>query len=460
MSKSFIESLTGVLLFATAVLVMLSEWHANKLLSWTGDLFAVLTLLLLVAQVHWGRQIFVVVGLALAGIAFATRPDWFQMIVGATGKAAFIAALFTALATMRNAAASSPSIAECGHFLALQPPGRRYIALTVGGQLFGLLLNYGALVLLGTLAEANARQEPNEEIRNHRIRRMLLAIQRGFVSMLTWSPLAFSVAISTSLIPGARWSDALLPCLVSSAILAGVGWGLDTIFKPRLSVQPSPRTAEGSWLSLWPLFLLLAVLGVLVGVLHAATDIRVIGIVMMVVPVISIIWISIQNSGKVPATWARIKTYVTRDLPSYRSEIVLLMMAGWIGTLGGALLSPLAAASGFDLSNVPAWLLLVCIVWLIPLTGQLGMNPIMTVTLLAPLLPSAAAIGVEPSDIIVAITAGWAMSGASSPYTATTLMIGAMGGVSAHHVGLRWNGPYISVCGVALSIWVVVLTLL
>lgn len=460
MSKSFIESLTGVLLIATALLVMLSEWHANKVLSWTGDLLAVLTLLLLVAQVHWGRQIFVAVGLILACVAFATRPDWLQMIAAATGKAAFIAALFTALATMRNAAASSPSIAECGNFLALQPPGRRYVALTVGGQLFGLLLNYGALVLLGTLAEANARQEPNEEIRNHRIRRMLLAIQRGFVSTLTWSPLAFSVAISTSLIPGARWSDALLPCLVSSVILAGVGWGLDTIFKPRLSVRPAPRITEGSWLSLWPLFLLLAILGILVGVLHTATDIRVIGIVMLVVPIISIIWIGIQNSGKMQATWARIRAYVTRDLPSYRSEIVLLMMAGWIGTLGGALLSPLAAASGFDLSTVPAWLLLVGIVWLIPLTGQLGMNPIMAVTLFAPLLPNAAAIGVEPSDIIVAITAGWAMSGASSPYTATTLMIGSMGGVSAHHVGLRWNGPYTLICGGVLSIWVVILTLL
>ena len=41
---------------------------------------------------------------------------------------------------------------------------------------------------------ANARQEANAEIRRHRLRRMLLAIQRGFVSTLTWSPLAVSWA--------------------------------------------------------------------------------------------------------------------------------------------------------------------------------------------------------------------------------------------------------------------------
>ena len=40
-------------------------------------------------------------------------------------------------------------------------------------------------------------------------------------------------------VPGASWSDAVAPCLVTGLILAGLGWGLDTIFKPRLST-PAP----------------------------------------------------------------------------------------------------------------------------------------------------------------------------------------------------------------------------
>jgi len=75
---------------------------------------------------------------------------------------------------------------------------------------------------------------------------------------------------------------------------------------------------------------------------------------------------------------------------------------------------------------------------------------------MAPLLPPAGSLGLEPADLMVAITAGWALAGASSPYTATTLLIGNLGGVSALKVGLGWNGPYTLVVGTLLSAWVVI----
>lgn len=86
------------------------------------------------------------------------------------------------------------------------------------------------------------------------------------------------------------------------------------------------------------------------------------------------------------------------------------------------------------------------------------MNPILAVSLMAPLLPSAAALGVPPSALIVAITAGWALSGITSPYTATTLLVGSFGHVSARRVGLIWNGIYVAVTVAALSAWVVVVS--
>jgi hypothetical protein len=144
------------------------------------------------------------------------------------------------------------------------------------------------------------------------------------------------------------------------------------------------------------------------------------------------------------------------ELAGYRPELVLLMMAGFIGTLGSQLMLPLFAATGFDLSAVPTPVILVGLVWLIPLTGLIGMNPILSVSLMAPLLPHADAMGVSPSAIIVAITAGWALGGASSPYTATTLLIGVFAQVSAWRVGLKWNGLYTVLAGLALSVWVLI----
>ncbi len=451
------DRVAGGLIVAISLSVIAREWGLG---SWVASVAPVLTVALLAlfaVQVGPSRLAFILVGLVLTGVSLLYDPDWSGVIGRGLASAAFIAAFFAALGTLRNAADSAPSIRACGRFLSQQPPGRRYIALTVGGQLFALLLNYGAIVLLGSLATANAADEPDAEIRAHRTRRMLLAIQRGFLSTLPWSPLSFAVAISTALIPGTSWAGTLLPCMTTGAILVGLGWALDTIFKPRLARRPSTRAApEGNWGLMLPLFVLLGILVSAVLILSAITDIRIVGLVIVIVPVISMVWIGLQT-GPGPAVLRiarRVRGYVGEELPAYRGEITLLMMAGYIGTVGAHLLVPVVAASGLDLAALPAWTILVALVWIIPLAGQLGMNPILAVSLLAPLLPSAAEMGVSPTAIIVAITAGWAMSGATSPYTATTLMIGSFAGISAGQVGRRWNGGFALLAGVALSIWV------
>ena len=170
----------------------------------------------------------------------------------------------------------------------------------------------------------------------------------------------------------------------------------------------------------------------------------------------------IQHWGAQPvrSTRDRITAYVLQELPGYRGELTLLMMAGFIGTAGAQLFAPIVQGAGFDVSALPTWVVLVALVWIIPLAGQIGMNPILAVTLIAPLIPAAADLGVQPTALVVAITSGWALSGASSPFTATTLLIGSFGGISASRVGLVWNGAYTLICGVVLSVWVVAFALL
>ncbi len=442
----------------TTAAVAGAAWTGAPGLERISEATTAAVILALALAVGWGRRVFVAIGAVLAVLALALLPDGWAVVGRALDSAAFIAAFFTALATLRHASAGSGAIARCGRFLAQQPPGRRYAALTLGGQLFALLLNYGALVLLGNLAEANARAETNPEIRAHRLRRMLLAVQRGFVSTLPWSPFAFAVAISTAVVPGASWADAVGPCLVSGLILAGLGWGLDTLFKPRLSgPRPPRRPPEGSWAAVWPLAILLAVLFVAVGGLQLATGIPATRVAMVVVPAIALAWVAAQaRAPGAEPVGPRVARYAFAELPGYRGELALLLMAGAIGTLGAALAGPAIDALGIDLSAIPPWQLLIGLVWLIPLAGQIGMNPILSVSMVGPLLPDPSALGVSPTAVILAITAGWAISGASSPFTATTLLIGHMGGVSATHVGLRWNGLYTLLAMLILSGWVAV----
>ncbi|WP_298858140.1 hypothetical protein [uncultured Paracoccus sp.] len=450
--------------------VMLSmiglEYTGSDSLALLTGILALLTVAAFVPQAKASRLAFVAVGLALVLWAAASRPDWVQVTMTAAQRGAMVIALFTALSAIRSAAMGSAEILDCGRFLARQPPGLRYVALTIGGHLFALILLYGSISLLGSLVTENAAREPDAVLRRHRIRRMMVAIQRGFASTLCWSPLGFSMAITISIVPGASWPDVVIPCIVSAVLMMTVGWALDMIFKPRLATPPPTRSPEtGRWLvQLRPLLLLLGVVMSGVLILHLWTGVEVIGAVMSLVPAIAVLWIGLQPRphGMGRSAWigSQVLQFITRDIPGYRGEIVLLFMAGFIGSLGSILLVPVVQNQGVDLNALPPLLIMVATVWLVPLTGQLGMNPILAVSLLVPLLPSPQAMGISPVALVAAITGGWALSGATSPFTASVLISASLGGVTAREAGIGWNGLYTLVMGSILSAWVLILALI
>ncbi len=450
---------TGLLLLLTTLLKVAAEWTHSAPLATAAAVGAVACLGLLTPLVGTARRLYVVIALALTVWAWLALPDWHGPVGRAVGNMAFIAAFFIALATLRNAAAGSAAIVRCGLYLANQPPGRRYLALTFGGHLFGLVLNYGSISLFGSLVERSLQAEPDPVIRAIRARRMLLAIQRGFVTTLAWWPLTFAMVMSLAVVPGSRWELALPYCLVAALLLGATGWALDTLFKPR-NVTPPPRLPNppGAWKALLPLFGLLLLLIALVGGLQAASGLRTVAVVMLVVPLLSLAWIARQKkppfpSAEFPATLAgRVDGFVRRELPAYAPELVLLMCAGYIGILASALLAPLVH-EGLLGGGALSPLVLIGVLWLVPLAGQLGMNPILSVTLVGPLLPHAEQFGVAPEMVVLALVSGWALTGASSPFTATNMLVGKFGGVGPFRAGLVWNGPYTLVSGVALSAW-------
>ncbi|WP_339950782.1 hypothetical protein [uncultured Albimonas sp.] len=457
---SRLDRAAGLLLILDLGLVALGRWGAGAWVQPLEYACAAAIAGLLAARASRQPRVFVAIGVALSVLALATLPRGADLVAEGLLRAAFIAAFFAALATLRHAADTSPSIRDCGLFLASRPPGQRYAALTLGGAAFGTVLNYGSIALLGSLATASSEAEPNPEIREVRKRRMLLATARGLVAMLPWSPLSFAIAITTALIPGASWAAVFPYALVSGLLLASIGWAMDTIFKPRLSA-PAPARAEpepGGWSRAAPLVTLLAVIGGGAAALHLTTGVSIVGVVMAWAPLVAAAWVWLQAPRRRLAhLGARAATYAVRDLPGYRAEIVLLMMAGFIGAVGAGLLDPVVRGAGLHLERAPAWILLLSALWLMPLAGQVGMNPILAASLLAPLLPAPEAMGVSPEAVVCAFTAGWAVAGASSPYTASTLMLAAFSGTTARRVGLVWNGAYALVCGAALSVWVLVI---
>ncbi|WAP70387.1 hypothetical protein [Jiella pelagia] len=437
-----LDRLLGSLLLLIGVAVIIHEWLGLEVAGYVATICLVLFLFVATPFASWSRKAFVAIGLVLGCLAILLLDDWPAVLQRAAAQGAFIATFFIALASLRNPASASPAIERCGQYLASQPPGKRYMALTIGGHLFALILNYGSITLLGGLTEAIAGKEKNEEIREIRNRRMLLAVQRGLCASLCWSPLAFATAVTTSVVAGSSWGGTAPYAILFALVFILTGWALDTLYKPTLSA-PAPARGKpiGSFRDLAPLLMLLALLFAGVGTLEYLTGLTIIAVVMLFVPLISIAWIAYE-AGNAAETIRRLQRLSFVELPAYRSELVLLVMAGIIGVLGGALIQPLASGHALDLSGIPVWLVLVAPVLVIPVLGQLGMNPILSVSMLAPLVPTPSSLGLSPNLFVAAITTGWALAGATSPFTATTLLVGRLGHVSALTVGLVWNRAF------------------
>jgi len=454
-------ALAGFLPAGVVFLMVSFEYTGYSAFAVAASVVAAIAVAIFSFGVRASRVVFVLIAIALVLWAALTNTGWMAATALAAQRGAMVMALFTALTAIRNAAISAPAIVECGRFLARQRSGLRYTALTIGGHLFALVLLYGSISLLGTLATESAAREPDPEIRRQRTRRMMIAIQRGFASTLCWSPLGFSMIISVSVVPGASWSAAALPGLVSALMMLVIGWGLDALYKPQVKSNTRPLETERWVTQLSPLLVLLGLVLVGVALLHIVTGVEVIGAVMSLIPVIAILWIAMQQPPvgltRSVNVWQRARLFVTRELPSYRGEIVLLFMAGFIGSLGAFLLVPLVQAQGLDLTTIPPWIIVAAMVWIIPVTGQLGMNPILAVSLLVPILPSPEIMGIPPTAMVVAITAGWALSGATSPFTASVMLAASLGGVSPLRAGLGWNGVYVLAAGAALTLWALLL---
>ena len=439
------------------VLRSFTDWAWPDLMAKGGTLLAVALLSL---SATWGRRTFVLIGLALAAYIFAMAEDPGAIIGPALSQASFITAFFCALATLRHTAEISGPITRAAIYLAQQPPGRRYTALVLGAQVFALVLNYGSISLLGTMARGSAAREKDPLIRQVRTRRMLLAVHRGFAASLVWSPLSFAMVISTTVVAGASWASVLPLALVSAGLQTGVGWLLDRLVKTRVPASRIPPYVKtGSATALLPVLLLLVLVATPVFIIHSAFGTSAALSVLAVVPVIAALWLMAEaGPGKrLPQIRYHGGDFLFRELPGYGGEIILLAMAGFLGSGAGAMLAPALAESGLHMELLPPWLLLLIPIWLIPIGGQFGMNPILFVSLFGPLLPDPAAIGIAPAAMVLALTGGWAIAAVTSPFTASVMLIARLGDVTPADVSFRWNGVFALSVGALMSALVLII---
>ncbi len=350
-------------------------------------------------------------------------------------RGSFIMVLFASLGMLQAAITRNPAFISAGTMLVRQPPGRRYFALSGGTTLFGAVLNFGVLPLMGGLVKAAQGDPLPPDMAKRRERRMMLSLLRGFSVVMFWCPLTVAFAITTTTIAGADWRLMMAAGLGLAAMVLGMGRFFD--MAPRPASAP-PAAEPFQWAALTPVFALLILLSALAAIVDYATPGNLVHGVILFVPLTAIALFLIFERADARA---RITGYLSQDVPLQRNEVAVLGNAALSGTLIASLL-PQDALLALLGQSLPVAIIPALCLWAVVLLGQAGLNPLISVAALSAILAQPQVLGLNPSLLALAFVTGWGLTVGSTSAAAATMLVGRLVGASAWTIGTRWNGRF------------------
>ncbi len=375
--------------------------------------------------------------------------------------AAFFAAFIALLTILKIAAERSRSILAVGQFLTSQPPGRRFYSTAFGGHILGVFLNFGAVSLMAPLIQKGAildgeRPDPDLE------RRQLSALLRGFSWILLWAPTTLSQAVLLTLFTDVDMSVIVPLGLGMAFVMILLGRAYD-----RFEWRNTPRPHWHQHSKPKPPWRAILVVGVVcTGLIAATVTLQITAgysialALMCVAPVVTLTWymVQVRKGDDVGRHLVRFWPLLSADAPGLTRSAMALGLSGFIGRALADVLPIAQAASHVDFGSIPAWAFLAALPVLITIGGQIALSPIMLVVFLGQVIQSLPALPADPTHIVFALSAGWALSMFASPNATATLLIAATTRIPPTTLTWRWNLRYAGLCYLVFVMVFVVLS--
>ena len=369
---------------------------------------------------------------------------------------------------LREAAITSPSVGQCGHYMTQQPPQRRFVAVFAGSHLFSVLINLGALSLLAPIIQRGVRRGgdsdlPLDEIGRVRERRQLSAALRGFAWFLVWAPTAVTQAVLPVLIPGIEPLRLIGLGLVLAALMLAVSWAEDLVrwlpLRRRLMARGALPGRDRLAFPAAAFARLAVVCGALFGLTLAfklAGGVTLVAGVMLAAPVILVGWIAAQFRG---AAAPRLRDVGLVALPGGVREACSLAAAGYIGTLAARLV-PLEQIDTGAFDALPAWAVMSGLSALVWAGGQVALSPITMAVFLGSLVAAwpSGALPLDATLAALAIAAGTAICSTGAPFASGVMMLARASGHSGVTLAWRWNAGYTALVSLVLFAFYFALT--
>lgn len=403
---------------------------------------------------HGRREKFLIaVSIGLTVAVWLRTPEALDLLQTALERGVFLAAFMILLALLREGAVTSPAVLEVGTYLTRQPPSRRYLSIHLGGHLLAIILNFGALNLLGPLIMRGiGSSTADPRVAEFRKERQISALLRGFAWMVAWSPTAITQALVFAIVPGVDPVRMLSIGLTLVFLTTLAGWTFDwlTGLKARRVIpasarpqfdgsEPFPKT---SFLNFLAICCCLAGTTAAVIVLLGVTTVPAL---MLVAPIVTGFWIVRQNihlpdwSGRVAS---RVKAIAGNSMPLGSPEAVTLACAGYCGICAAGLVDPAWFSRQFSLAEWNDLAIYAAAMLLPAILSNIGLPPLMVITFVGTLLSSLPGLNYDPTLLAMAFCVGWALNLTGSPFGVSAVIMARITGVSGRELAWRWNGLY------------------
>jgi len=363
-------------------------------------------------------------------------------------RALFFQAFLTALFSLQEAALRSKMLHNIGHFLINQPVRRRSFLLVIGTNVMALMMNIGALVMIGSIAKASEATEQIKVKSDSLERKQLpLAALRGFPPSSVWSPLALppvflatfypDVQLSTVMLYGAGISLVLL--LLSFLVISIEVWmatSKQEVSEP-IHVARTGFPTESVAMLAGTLVLIFGSIVFFSNLLGISVAIAVI----LIIPTTSIIWLLLMCRFNMKMfVQDPVRNMVCFRLPQQVSETSVIVSAAFMGPILLEIL-PVEMLADYIVANSLAPALFAAIVFFSMIgLAMIGVNSVLSTTIALAVAGNPLAFGLEPIALILVILTAWALASQLTPFSTTAIVVSKMFDVAPAKLVFQWNG--------------------
>jgi hypothetical protein len=344
-------------------------------------------------------------------------------------------ALLPTMAMVRATAALMPSVHRTQDALASLPASASSGGFHLAANIFGAVINTGALAILSAALPAGASDQQR--------RRAAEAAVRGMVTAAAWSPFFVAFAIGQGFVGEVHAWIAIAMGVVSTALFALLSF-------PLLEREFSFGQLGLAIDCLKPVLLRLSI--VLGAVLSAAIlfDLTALSAVVVVMPLLVLV-----QFARYPDQIRPIIDGVSTSMKAIADDILIIgtaMLIGFFALRTGAFT---ALVSSFYDGIIPGWFALMATPLAMMVLSVIGVHPVISSTALMAVFSGGHA-DVNPAVLMQAHLIGWGAGTMSSIASLSVIMCASLFRVPSRHLALGpnlWAGfAYAGVGGALLSL--------